>query len=631
MVEDKVGEKPYLGIIINYDKDKKLDKFSKDTIQDRYLWDAETSPQEAFARAAVYVSTYKDETDYEMAQRIYDYSSNHWFMFSTPILSNGGTTRGLPISCFLNHVPDSRHGLSAHYDENIWLASSGGGIGGYWGEVRSDGVSTSNGSKSTGSIPFMHVVDSQMLAFNQGTTRRGSYAAYLDISHPEIEEFMIMRKESGGDINRKCLNLHHGVNITNAFLDAIRNDDDWRLIDPKSGAAVKIVKARELWSKILETRAETGEPYLVNIDTCNDALPKEQRELGLEVKQSNLCSEITLATNEERTAVCCLSSVNLEYYDEWSKDNLFIEDLITMLDNVLQHFIDNAVDTVQLGEYNANFKRFKNYIREGQEGFTKAAYSAYRERSIGLGAMGFHAYLQSKNIPFEGLFATSFNYKAFKHIKKSAVEASKRLADSRGEAPDVSNSGLRNAHLLAVAPNASSSIICGGTSPSIEPFRANVYTHKTLSESYKVKNKYLEKLINKKFKTAEEKENIWKEINAAKGSIQHLDEFSEQEKELFKTANEINQIWVVEHAYKRQEFICQAQSVNLFFVPPEASMEQETHDEYLQYVSDVHWYGMNQLKSLYYFRSDGARGAENVNVKVPRIKLDEVECISCEG
>ena len=503
MVEDKVGEKPYLGIIINYDKDKKLDKFSKDTIKDRYLWDTETSPQEAFARASVYVSTYKDETDYEMAQRIYDYSSNHWFMFSTPILSNGGTTRGLPISCFLNHVPDSRHGLSAHYDENIWLASSGGGIGGYWGEVRSDGVSTSNGSKSTGSIPFMHVVDSQMLAFNQGTTRRGSYAAYLDISHPEVEEFMIMRKESGGDINRKCLNLHHGINITNAFLDAIRNDDDWRLIDPKSGDAVKIVKARELWSKILETRAETGEPYLVNIDTCNNALPKEQRELGLEVKQSNLCSEITLATNEERTAVCCLSSVNLEYYDEWSKDNLFIEDLITMLDNVLQHFIDNAVDTVQLGEYNANFKRFKNYIKEGQEGFTKAAYSAYRERSIGLGAMGFHAYLQSKNIPFEGLFATSFNYKAFKHIKESAVEASKRLADTRGEAPDVSNSGLRNAHLLAVAPNASSSIICGGTSPSIEPFRANVYTHKTLSGSYKVKNKYLEKLINKKFKTAE--------------------------------------------------------------------------------------------------------------------------------
>ena len=628
---DKKGELPYLGIIINYDKDKKLDKFSKNTIEDRYLWEDEESPQEAFARASVYVSTYKGETDYEMAQRIYDYSSNHWFMFSTPILSNGGTTRGLPISCFLNHVPDSRHGLSAHYDENIWLASSGGGIGGYWGEVRSDGVSTSNGSKSTGSIPFMHVVDSQMLAFNQGTTRRGSYAAYLDISHPEVEEFMIMRKESGGDINRKCLNLHHGINITNAFLDAIRNDDDWRLIDPKSGDAVKIVKARELWSKILETRAETGEPYLVNIDTCNNALPKEQRELGLEVKQSNLCSEITLATNEERTAVCCLSSVNLEYYDEWSKDNLFIEDLITMLDNVLQHFIDNAVDTVQLGEYNANFKRFKNYIKEGQEGFTKAAYSAYRERSIGLGAMGFHAYLQSKNIPFEGLFATSFNYKAFKHIKESAVEASKRLADTRGEAPDVSNSGLRNAHLLAVAPNASSSIICGGTSPSIEPFRANVYTHKTLSGSYKVKNKYLEKLINKKIKDPKKKEKLWQEINVAKGSIQDLKQFTDEEKEVFKTADEINQIWVVEHAYKRQEFICQAQSVNLFFVPPDSSMEQETHDEYLQYVSDVHWYAMNTLKSLYYFRSDAAKAAENVNVKVPRIKLDEVECIACEG
>ena len=628
MVEDKVGEKPYLGIIINYDKDKKLDKFSKDTIKDRYLWDTETSPQEAFARAAVYVSTYKDETDYEMAQRIYDYSSNHWFMFSTPILSNGGTTRGLPISCFLNHVPDSRHGLSAHYDENIWLASSGGGIGGYWGEVRSDGVSTSNGSKSTGSIPFMHVVDSQMLAFNQGTTRRGSYAAYLDISHPEVEEFMIMRKESGGDINRKCLNLHHGINITNAFLDAIRNDDDWRLIDPKSGDAVKIVKARELWSKILETRAETGEPYLVNIDTCNDALPKEQRELGLEVKQSNLCSEITLATNEERTAVCCLSSVNLEYYDEWSKDNLFIEDLITMLDNVLQHFIDNAVDTVQLGEYNANFKRFKNYIREGQEGFTKAAYSAYRERSIGLGAMGFHAYLQSKNIPFEGLFATSFNYKAFKHIKKHSTRATERLADERGESPDISGSGKRNAHLLAVAPNASSSIICGQTSPSIEPQRANVFTHKTLTGSYQVRNKYLQSLLQEK---GLDNEKTWKDIAAAEGSVQSIKGLSEEEKEVFKTAPEINQLWVIEHAHHRQKYICQSQSVNLFFAPPKATEPQEVHDEYLEYVNNVHWIGARRLKSMYYLRSNAARNSENVNIKIPRINLEDVECLACEG
>ena len=552
-------------------------------------------------------------------------------MFSTPILSNGGTSRGLPISCFLNYVPDSRDGLSSHYDENIWLASSGGGIGGYWGDIRSNGISTSNGSRSTGSIPFIHVVDSQMLAFNQGVTRRGSYAAYMDISHPEIEEFINMRKESGGDINRKCLNLHNGINITNEFLQAVQEDADWRLVDPKTGEAVKIVKARDLWWQIIYARAETGEPYMVNIDTCNEALPKEQKDLGLEIKQSNLCSEITLPTNEERTAVCCLSSVNLEHFDKWSKDEMFISDLITMLDNILQHFIDNAVDTSQLGEYNANYKRFKNYVREGKEGFTKATYSAYRERSIGLGAMGFHSYLQNKGIPFEGLFATSFNYRAFKHIKDYSIRASKRLAELRGEAPDVANSGMRNAHLLAIAPNASSSIICGGTSPSIEPFRANTYTHKTLSGSYQVKNKYLDKVLRSKGLKGEELEKVWKDISANNGSVQHLEILDEKEKELFKTANEINQIWIIEHAYKRQEFVCQSQSVNLFFTLPKATEEQDIHDDYMQYVNDVHWYGMNRLKSLYYFRSDAARAAENVNIKVPRIKLDEVECISCEG
>ena len=311
MVEDKVGTKPYLGIVIDYDKEKKLDKFSLDTLKDRYFWDEETHAQEAFARAAVFGATFKGETDFELAQRLYNYSSDLWFMFSTPILSNGGTSRGLPISCFLNYVPDSRDGLSSHYDENIWLASSGGGIGGYWGDIRSNGISTSNGSRSTGSIPFIHVVDSQMLAFNQGVTRRGSYAAYMDISHPEIEEFINMRKESGGDINRKCLNLHNGINITNEFLQAVQEDADWRLVDPKTGEAVKIVKARDLWWQIIYARAETGEPYMVNIDTCNEALPKEQKDLGLEIKQSNLCSEITLPTNEERTAECCLSSVNL--------------------------------------------------------------------------------------------------------------------------------------------------------------------------------------------------------------------------------------------------------------------------------------------------------------------------------
>ena len=633
MIDDKVGVKPYLGININYNKEKKLDRFSLDTLKDRYLYqeEGETYAQEAFARAAVFAATFKGTTDFELAQRLYNYSSDLWFMFSTPILSNGGTNRGLPISCFLNYVPDSRDGLSAHYDENIWLASTGGGIGGYWGDIRSNGIATANNSRSTGSIPFMKVVDSQMLAFNQGITRRGSYAAYMDIDHPEIEEFINIRKESGGDINRKCLNLHNGINLTNEFLQAVKNDDDWRLIDPKTKEAVKIVSARELWWQILNARAETGEPYMVNIDNCNDALPKPQKDLGLEIKQSNLCSEITLPTNEERTAVCCLSSVNLEHFDEWSENTQFIDDLVTMLDNVLQHFIDNAIDTSEIGEYNANYKRFSNHVRPDKKSFTKAAYSAYRERSIGLGAMGFHAYLQRKGIPFEGIFATGFNYRAFQHIKGKAVDATKRLAEERGEAPDVHGSGHRNAHLLAIAPNASSSIICGGTSPSIEPYRANVYTHKTLSGSYQVRNKYLEKLLKKKGLSVDTREKIWKDMAIANGSVQDIEVLSDEEKEVFKTATEINQIYIVEHAHMRQEYVCQSQSVNLFFTMPKATESQSVHDEYLQYVNDVHWYAMNKLKSLYYFRSDAARSAENVNVKIQRVKLEDVECLSCEG
>ena len=631
MIEDKVGKKPYLGIVIDYNKEKKLDKFSLDTLQDRYFWENETHAQEAFARAAVFAATYKGETDFELAQRLYEYSSDLWFMFSTPILSNGGTTRGLPISCFLNYVPDSRRGLSDHYDENIWLASSGGGIGGYWGEVRSNGVATRHGSRSTGSIPFMHVVDAEMLAFNQGTTRRGSYAAYSDIDHPEIEEFINMRKESGGDINRKNLNIHNAVNLTDEFLRAVQDDDDWRLIDPKTGEAVKTVSARDLWWQLLNARAETGEPYLINIDRCNQELRQEQKDLGLEIKQSNLCSEIVLPTNEERTAVCCLSSVNLEYFDKWKKDDKFIDDLITMLDNVLEHFIEAIVDTSGLGGYNANFKRFKNYVKEEKEGMVKAAYSAYRERSVGLGAMGFHAFLQSKALPFNGLFATSNNNIIFSEIKNKALEATKRLADERGEAPDIHGSGHRNAHLLAIAPNASSSIICGGTSPSIEPYRANVYTHKTLSGSYQVRNRFLEKLLKKKGINVQEREEIWKDIAGSDGSVQHLDILTEEEKEIFKTAPEINQIYLVEHAHMRQQYVCQSQSVNLFFNMPKATESQEVHDEYLQYVNDVHWYGVNKLKSLYYFRSNAARNAENVNVKIPRVKLEDIECLSCEG
>ena len=595
---DKVGKKPYLGIIIDYDRENNLDKFSLDTLKDRYFWKEETHAQEALARASVFGSTFKGITDFDLAQRLYEYSSNFWFMFSPPILSNGGTSRGLPISCFLNYVPDSRQGLSDHYDENIWLASHGGGIGGYWGDIRSNGISTRHGSKSTGSIPFMHVVDSQMLAFNQGVTRRGSYAAYMDISHPEIEEFINMRKESGGDIHRKCLNLHNGINLTNEFLEAVKNDDEWRLIDPKTKQAVKSVDARYLWWQIIDARAETGEPYMINIDTCNEHLPDSLKDLGLEIRQSNLCSEITLPTNEERTAVCCLSSVNLAEYDSWKDNKQFIDDLITMLDNVLEHFIEYVVDTSQLGEYNAIYRRFKSYLKEDKHGLHKAAFSAYRERSIGLGAMGFHAFLQSKGVSFEGLQATSYNYSIFKDIKKKATKATKRLAEERGSYPDSNDGTSRHAHLLAIAPNASSSIICGGTSTSIEPMRANIYTHKTLSGTYSVKNKYLDDIINKKFKTKKEIDDVWKDISIHQGSVQHVDFLSTEEKEIFKTAEEINQIWIVEHAYKRQEFVCQAQSVNLFFNLPAATELQQVHDDYLQYVHDVHWYAMHNLKSL---------------------------------
>ena len=610
MTIDEVGIQPYLGIHIDYDKENLLDTFSKETLKDRYLWRGETHAQQALARASIFGATYKGHTDFNLGQKLYNYSSNNWFSFSTPILSNGGTSRGLPISCFLNYVPDSRDGLSAHYDENIWLASGGGGIGGFWGSVRSNGVGTSNGSRSTGSIPFMHVVDSQMLAFNQGITRRGSYSSYLNISHPEIEEFIGMRKTTGGDLNRKCLNLHNAVNITNGFLEAVANDDDWRLIDPKTNTAVKIVSARDLWFQLIHTRMETGEPYIVNIDNCNAALPEEQKKLGLEIKQSNLCSEITLPTNEERTAVCCLSSVNLEYFDEWSTVDEFIPDLITMLDNVLEHFIVSVKD---------------------KDGYSKAAYSAMRERSVGLGAMGFHSYLQKNNIPFESMYAATFNNKAFTLIKDRALIATRKLGEERGEAPDMKGSGRRNAHLLAVAPNASSSIICGGTSPSVEPFRANVYTHKTLTGSFKVRNKYLDEAIANVLPGKKTREKIWEDIEAHNGSVQHLDILPDDIKEVFKTAPEINQIWIIEHAKMRQEYICQSQSINLFFKPPAIEAKQEIHDEFLQYVHDVHWAGAHQLKSLYYLRSDSARGTEDVNIKIPRINLEEIGCLSCEG
>jgi ribonucleoside-diphosphate reductase alpha chain len=583
--------------MINYDRDNLLTDFGKTTLKDRYLLPEEKSPQDGFMRAA---KAFSDND--EMAERIYNYASKLWFMYSTPILSNGGSTRGMPISCFLNYVGDSREGLTGHYTENAWLASIGGGIGGYWGHVRSDGVSTSGGSQSSGSIPFLHVVDSEILAFSQGKTRRGSYAAYMDMSHPEIIEFLEMRKPSGGDIHRKCLNLHHGINISNEFMELIEKciseptyDDSWNLIDPHTKEIVRTVSARELWQKLLETRVATGEPYVSFIDTINEALPETQKKLGLRVHHSNLCTEITLPTNENRTAVCCLSSVNLEKYDEWQKEPLFIPDLIRFLDNALTFFIENAPENV-----------------------FRAKFSAVNERSIGLGAMGFHAYLQSKGIPFESALAKAMNLKIFRKIKEQAVEESKTLAIKRGEAPDMEGTGMRNAHLLAIAPNASSSIICGTTSPSIEPFRANAYVQKTMSGSFLVKNKYLEKLLEKKGINTDE---IWQSIVAQRGSVLHLDELSDYEKDTFKTAIEINQQWVIEHAADRQQYICQGQSINVF-VPADVNIK-ELHDIHM-----LAW--KRKIKTLYYCRSEAIKRAELLSKKVERTIIPEADCLACE-
>ena len=583
---------------IDYNRDELLTDFGKTTLKDRYLLPQEESPQDGFMRAA---KAFSDND--EMADRIYNYASKLWFMFSTPILSNGGTKRGMPISCFLNYVGDSREGLTGHYTENAWLASVGGGIGGYWGDVRSDGTATSGGSQSSGSIPFLHVVDSEVLAFSQGKTRRGSYAAYMDISHPEIIEFMEMRKPSGGDVHRKCLNLHHGVNLSNEFMQLIDHcvkeptyDDSWNLIDPHTKKVVRTVSARDLWQKILETRVATGEPYVSFIDTVNESLPEPQKKLGLRVNHSNLCTEITLPTNENRTAVCCLSSVNLEKYDEWKNDTLFVPDLIRFLDNVLQHFIDNAPDEL-----------------------FRARFSAASERSLGLGAMGFHAYLQSKGIPFESALAKSLNLKIFKKMKEQAVEESKRLAVKRGEAPDMENTGMRNAHLLAIAPNASSSIICGTTSPSIEPYRANAYVQKTMSGSFLVKNKYLEKLLEKK---EINNDKTWTSILANRGSVLHIKELSDYEKDTFKTAIEINQQWVIEHAADRQQYICQGQSVNVF-VPADVNIK-ELHDIHM-----LAW--KKKLKTLYYCRSEAIKRAELVSKKIERTIIPEADCLACEG
>lgn len=593
---------PKYNIEINYNRDKYLSEFSKKTLEDRYMIDGELSPQDAFARAAC---AFADDTEH--AQRLYDYASKLWFMFSTPILSNGGTNRGLPISCFLNYVEDSREGITGHYTENAFLSSAGGGVGGCWSGVRSVGSKTSAGSESTGVIPFLKVVDAEMLAFSQGVTRRGSYAAYLDMSHPEIEEFLDVRKPTGGDINRKSTNLHHGIMIGDDFMKLIEAatlnagfDDSWPLIDPHTGATKKVVSAKTLWVKLIQNRVETGEPYVVFRDTVDAAVPEYQKNIGLKVHQSNLCSEITLPTDKDRTAVCCLSSVNLEEFDEWKNNTQFIPDLVRMLDNVLTFFIETAPDQL-----------------------SRAVYSATQERSIGLGAMGFHAYLQRNNIPFESPMAKGKNMIMFKRIKEEAVRETQQLAIERGECPDGRGHGVRNAHLMAVAPNASSSIICGNTSPSIEPYRANAFTQKTKSGSSLLKNEYLENILQD---LEQDTDEVWKSIITNSGSVQHLDFLDDWTKDVFKTAVEIDQKWVIEMAGDRQEFICQSQSLNVFF--PANVSKQELHAIHM-----MAW--KKKVKTLYYLRSEAYKRAENVSDEALRKyifdSLDDEGCLACEG
>ncbi|MEM1192032.1 MAG: ribonucleoside-diphosphate reductase subunit alpha [Pseudomonadota bacterium] len=605
--------KPDLKVVreieIDHTRDALLTDFGKTTMEDRYLLEGE-SFQDMFARVA---RTYADDADH--AQRIYDYISRLWFMPATPVLSNGGAKRGLPISCFLNGVSDSLDGIVGTWNENVALASNGGGIGTYWGNVRSIGEKVKGAGATSGIIPFIRVMDSLTLAISQGSLRRGSAACYLDIHHPEIEEFLEIRKPSG-DFNRKSLNLHHGINVTDEFMQAVMDDAEFGLKSPKNGEVIRTINARKLWQKILEIRLQTGEPYLLFSDTVNRQMAKHQRDLGLKVSTSNLCSEIMLHTGkdhrgEDRTAVCCLSSINAEKYDEWKDDGRFVEDVMRFLDNVLQEFIDTAPASM-----------------------AKAVYSASRERSVGLGLMGFHSFLQSKNIPFESAMAKSWNMRLFKHIRMGADAASVKLAEERGACPDAEEVGIKQrfSHKLAIAPTASISIICGGASPCIEPIPANVYTHKTLSGSFTVKNKALENLLAEKGMNTDD---VWTSILENEGSIQHLDCLSAEEKEIFKTAFEIDQRWVVELAADRSPFICQGQSVNVFL--PGDIDKWDLHM--------LHWTAWEKgVKSLYYCRSKSvqrtsfAGGEKKVSTDDIQANLEAAaaartdydECLACQ-
>jgi ribonucleoside-diphosphate reductase alpha chain len=590
------------GVKVDYSRDGLFDALGLMRLKESYMREDETSPQERFA----YVSKAFGSNEAH-AQRLYDYSSRHWLSYSTPILSFGRSKRGLPISCFLPYLHDSAEGLVDTLAEVNWLSMLGGGVGIGIGIRSAD-------DKSTGVMPHLRTYDASSLAYRQGRTRRGSYAAYLDISHPDILIFLEMRKPTG-DPNMRCLNLHHGINITDDFMQLIENsmldpnaDDTWELKDPASGVVRDTVSARELWQSILDMRMHTGEPYIHFIDTSNRAMPEFQKKLGLKIEQSNLCSEIILPTNKERTAVCCLSSVNLEYYDEWKNDPLFLKDMAEMLDNVLQHFIDNAPEPV-----------------------ARAKFSAMRERSIGVGALGFHAYLQKHQIAFEGAMAKSANIRMFKHIRTKLDEANLELGAERGSPLDCEGTGRRFAHVMAVAPNASSSILMGNTSPSIEPLRANAYRQDTLSGSHLNKNRWLDAIIKEKITDAGEYQDVWSSIIANDGSVQHLDILDEHTKEVFKTSMEIDQRWVIEHAADRQEFIDQAQSLNLFFRP-------DVHIKYLHACHFLAW--KKGLKTLYYCRSEKIGKADKVSKRIEREVIKELdmsaiaqgnECLACEG
>ena len=569
------------GIIIKIDRsrDSKLTDFGRATLKDRYLGHNE-SFQDLFARVA---SSYADDNLH--AQRIYNYISNLWFMPATPVLSNGGTKRGLPISCFLNEASDSLNGILDLWSENVWLAAKGGGIGSYWGNLRSIGEKIGKVGKTSGIIPFIKVMDSLTMAISQGSLRRGSAACYLPIEHPEIEEFIEMRRPTGGDPNRKALNLHHGVLVSDAFMRAVETDEQWALKSPADGTVQQTISARNLWIRLLTARIETGEPYIIYIDTVNRQIPQHHKLANLTVKTSNLCSEITLPTGidkngRDRTAVCCLSSLNLEKYDEWKDDNVMINDVMRFLDNVLTDFIERA-----------------------PEQFDDAKYSAEKERSVGLGVMGFHSYLQKHSIPLESVMSKAWNKKIFKHIQEHVDQASKDLADERGPCPDAADYGCneRFSNKTAIAPTASISIICGGASPGVEPVAANSYTHKTLSGSFNVRNRYLVELLEKHGKNTDD---VWSGITTNQGSVSHLDFLTDLEKDVFKTAFELDQKWIIELSGDRTPYISQAQSINLF-VPA------DIHKRELHKIHFDAW--KKGLKSLYYCRSKSIQRAENVN------------------